>query len=53
MTAEERRRTLRSTRERDEYLDSLQRLKAEFDNFRKRSARESRGAVARARRSRS
>ena len=28
------------TRERDEYLDSLQRLKAEFDNFRKRSARD-------------
>ena len=27
-------------RERDEYLDSLQRLKAEFDNFRKRVARE-------------
>ena len=28
------------TRERDEYLDSLQRLKAEFDNYRKRVARE-------------
>jgi molecular chaperone GrpE len=28
------------TRERDEYLDSLQRLKAEFDNYRKRTARE-------------
>ena len=28
------------TRERDEYLDSLQRLKAEFDNYRKRAARE-------------
>ncbi|MHB8643552.1 MAG: nucleotide exchange factor GrpE [Gaiellaceae bacterium] len=27
------------TRERDEYLDSLQRLKAEFDNYRKRVAR--------------
>lgn len=26
--------------QRDEYLDALQRLKAEFDNFRKRSARE-------------
>lgn len=26
--------------ERDEYLDALQRLKAEFDNFRKRTARE-------------
>jgi molecular chaperone GrpE len=28
------------TRERDEYLDSLQRLKAEFDNYRKRAVRE-------------
>jgi len=28
------------TRERDEYLDALQRLKAEFDNYRKRAARE-------------
>jgi molecular chaperone GrpE len=28
------------TRERDEYLDTLQRLKAEFDNYRKRAARE-------------
>ena len=27
-------------RERDEYLDSLRRLKAEFDNYRKRTARE-------------
>jgi len=27
-------------RERDEYLDALQRLKAEFDNYRKRVARE-------------
>ena len=27
-------------RERDEYLDSLQRLKAEFDNYRKRTERE-------------
>ena len=25
------------TRERDEYLDALQRLKAEFDNYRKRT----------------
>ena len=25
------------TRERDQYLDALQRLKAEFDNFRKRA----------------
>ena len=29
------------TRERDEYLDALQRLQAEFDNYRKRTARES------------
>jgi molecular chaperone GrpE len=36
------------TRERDEYLDSLQRLKAEFDNFRKRSAREHEAMSARA-----
>src|SRR5262245_21675974 len=36
------------TRERDEYLDSLQRLKAEFDNFRKRTARESAAQSARA-----
>jgi molecular chaperone GrpE len=28
------------TRERDEHLDSLLRLKAEFDNYRKRAARE-------------
>ena len=27
-------------RERDEYLDALQRLKAEFDNYRKRAARD-------------
>jgi molecular chaperone GrpE len=27
-------------KERDEYLDSLRRLKAEFDNYRKRTARE-------------
>jgi molecular chaperone GrpE len=36
------------TRERDEYLDSLQRLKAEFDNYRKRSARDHERLVARA-----
>jgi molecular chaperone GrpE len=30
----------RALRERDEYLDALQRLKAEFDNYRKRMARE-------------
>ena len=35
-------------RERDEYLDSLKRLKAEFDNFRKRTARESAAQSARA-----
>jgi molecular chaperone GrpE len=29
-----------ATRERDEYIDALQRLKAEFDNYRKRAARE-------------
>ena len=29
-----------ATRQRDEYLDALQRLKAEFDNYRKRTARE-------------
>ena len=36
------------TRQRDEYLDSLQRLKAEFDNFRKRTARDSAAQSARA-----
>jgi molecular chaperone GrpE len=36
------------TRERDEYLDALQRLKAEFDNFRKRTAREHQALTARA-----
>jgi molecular chaperone GrpE len=35
-------------RERDEYLDALQRLKAEFDNFRKRTAREHEAMSARA-----
>jgi molecular chaperone GrpE len=35
-------------RERDEYLDSLQRLKAEFDNFRKRTAREQEAFAVRA-----
>ena len=34
--------------ERDEYLDNLQRLKAEFDNYRKRAAREQESLVARA-----
>jgi molecular chaperone GrpE len=35
-------------RERDEYLDSLQRLKAEFDNFRKRTVREQEAFATRA-----
>jgi molecular chaperone GrpE len=37
-----------ATRERDEYLDTLQRLKAEFDNYRKRVARDQRELAARA-----
>ena len=36
------------TRERDSYLDALQRLKAEFDNFRKRAQRDQADLVARA-----
>jgi molecular chaperone GrpE len=36
------------TRQRDQYLDALQRLKAEFDNFRKRVARDQGDLVARA-----
>jgi molecular chaperone GrpE len=36
------------TRERDEYLDALQRLKAEFENYRKRVARDQADVVARA-----
>ncbi|HEV8688285.1 MAG TPA: nucleotide exchange factor GrpE [Gaiellaceae bacterium] len=36
------------TRERDEYLDSLRRLKAEFENYRKRAARDQDALVARA-----
>jgi molecular chaperone GrpE len=35
-------------KERDEYLDALQRLKAEFDNYRKRTAREQSELVTRA-----
>ena len=35
-------------RERDAYLDALQRLKAEFDNYRKRVARDQADLVARA-----
>jgi molecular chaperone GrpE len=34
--------------ERDEYLDALQRLKAEFDNYRKRVARDQQEVAARA-----
>jgi molecular chaperone GrpE len=34
-------------RERDEYLDALQRLKAEFDNYRKRVARDETARAAR------
>ena len=33
----------RLERERDEYLDALQRVKAEFDNYRKRTARDREG----------
>jgi len=36
------------TRERDEYLDALQRLKAEFDNYRTRVARDQQELAARA-----
>ena len=36
------------SRERDEYLDALQRLKAEFDNYRKRVARDQQELAARA-----
>ena len=36
------------TRERDEYLEALQRLKAEFDNYRKRVARDQPELAARA-----
>ena len=35
-------------KERDDYLDALQRLKAEFDNYRKRTAREQAELVTRA-----
>jgi len=37
-----------AARERDEYLDALLRLKAEFDNYRKRAARDRADLVARA-----
>ena len=35
-------------RQRDEYLDALQRLQAEFENYRKRVARSSADAAVRA-----
>src|SRR5262245_22438276 len=35
-------------RQRDEYLDSLQRLKADFENYRKRAARDQASFAARA-----
>jgi len=41
-------RTTELEQERDDYLDALQRLKAEFDNFRKRTAREHEAMSARA-----
>jgi len=41
-------RTAQLEQERDDYLDALQRLKAEFDNFRKRTAREHEAMSARA-----
>jgi len=41
-------RLAEAERQRDEYLDHLQRLKAEFDNFRKRSLRDQEALVARA-----
>jgi molecular chaperone GrpE len=44
----ERETLAEAIRERDEYLDTLQRLKAEFDNYRKRVAREQEQIVARA-----
>jgi molecular chaperone GrpE len=44
----EREALAEAIREREEYLDALQRLKAEFDNYRKRVAREQEQIVARA-----
>jgi molecular chaperone GrpE len=38
----------KALREREEYLDALQRLKAEFDNYRKRVARDQQELAARA-----
>jgi len=37
-----------ASRERDEYLDALQRLKAEFENYRKRTLREHESLLSRA-----
>ena len=39
---------VQALKERDEYLDALQRLKAEFDNYRKRVARDQQELAARA-----
>jgi molecular chaperone GrpE len=47
--SEEEARLAELTRERDEYLDLAQRTRAELDNFRKRSARESQEAERRGR----
>jgi molecular chaperone GrpE len=44
----EREALAEAIRERDEYLDALQRLKAEFDNYRKRVAREQEQVMVRA-----
>ena len=44
----EREALAEAIRERDEYLDALQRLKAEFDNYRKRVAREQEQVLVRA-----
>ena len=46
--AQEREALAEALRERDEYLDALQRLKAEFDNYRKRVAREQEQLTVRA-----
>lgn len=47
-TSEEVSETRTVEQERDEYLDALQRLKAEFDNYRKRVHREQAALVERA-----
>jgi molecular chaperone GrpE len=48
LPAEEETPLAEALRERDEYLDTLQRLQAEFDNYRKRAAREQSAIVSRA-----